>query len=301
MAHLCMLLVPILVFGVPDASQAALRVLACEPEWGALVQELGGEVVRVDVATTPRQDPHRIEARPSLIGKARRADLVVCSGAELEIGWLPLLLQQSGNARIQLGTPGYFLAADFVQRLEVPSRADRSQGDVHASGNPHIQNDPRNISVVADALAARLAELDPGSAEHYRARHADFARRWAEAMQRWTAHAASLEGTPIVVHHRSWVYLESWLGLYEVAALEPKPGVPPTSGHLARVLAQLQTQPARMVIRATYEDPRPSEWLSERASVPAVVLPFTVGGTDGTDDLFSFFDETLRLLLEASR
>src|SRR5207249_1638612 len=141
-------------------TSAALKVLACEPEWGALVQELAGDHASVYVATTALQDPHRIQAKPSLIASARSADLVVCTGAELEIGWLPVLLRQSGNAAVQPGQPGNFEAAAYVNKLEVPTRLDRAEGDIHAAGNPHIQTDPRNFVPIAEALAARLATLD---------------------------------------------------------------------------------------------------------------------------------------------
>ena len=141
---------------------AALRVFACEPEWGALAQELGGDLVDVSVATTALQDPHQIQAKPSLIARARNADLVVCTGAELEIGWLPVLLQQSGNAKVQPGQPGNFAAADYVRKLEVPTQLDRSQGDVHAAGNPHIQTDPRNIAQVASGARRAAAAGRPG-------------------------------------------------------------------------------------------------------------------------------------------
>ena len=175
-------------------AHAALRVLACEPEWGALVQELGGPLVDVSVATTALQDPHQIQARPSLIARARNADLLVCTGAELEVGWLPVLLQQSGNAKIQPGQPGNFAAADVVRKLDVPAQVDRSQGDVHAAGNPHIQTDPRNIARVATALTARLQQLDAGNAGAYADRAKDFQQRWQQAMARWAAKAAPLQG-----------------------------------------------------------------------------------------------------------
>jgi zinc/manganese transport system substrate-binding protein len=171
---------------VAAPAHAALRVFACEPEWGALAQELGGPLVDVTVATNALQDPHQIQAKPSLIARVRNADLVACTGAELEIGWLPALLQQSGNAKVQPGQPGHFAAADFVRKLEVPAQLDRSQGDVHAAGNPHIQTDPRNIAVVAKALTARLQQVDPGHAAQYATRQADFTRRWQEAMERWS-------------------------------------------------------------------------------------------------------------------
>ncbi|KPJ61206.1 MAG: zinc ABC transporter substrate-binding protein [Latescibacteria bacterium DG_63] len=282
-------------------AQGELRVFACEPEWGALAEELGGNVLTVYTATTGKQDPHHIEARPSLLAKARQADLLICTGAELEIGWLPLLLRKTGNPRIQPGQPGYFVASDFVELREKPRHLDRSEGDIHASGNPHIQTDPHNIGLVADALAARLAELDPKNVEHYKRRYRDFSERWQVALERWNAQGAFLKGVPVVVHHKSWVYLEHWLGMREVCALEPKPGLPPNSGHLARVLSQLEKRPADLIIYAAYQDPRSAHWLSKKADVPAVALPFTVGGTKEAEDLFALYDDTLNRLLEATK
>jgi zinc/manganese transport system substrate-binding protein len=280
-------------------AHAALRVFACEPEWGALAQELGGKLVEVSVATTALQDPHQIQAKPSLIARARNADLVVCTGAELEIGWLPVLLQQSGNAKVQSGQPGNFAAADFVRKLDLPGQLDRSQGDVHAAGNPHIQTDPRNIAQVAAALGARLQQVDPGHAVEYAKAQADFGRRWQQAMGRWEAQAAPLRGVPVVSQHKAFVYLYDWLGLKEVAVLEPKPGVEPTASHLQSVQASLKTTPARMVLYAAYQDSRASDWLSKNARIPTVKIAFTVGGTDAAKDLFGLFDDTVARLLAA--
>lgn len=281
-------------------AHAALRVFACEPEWGALAKELGGSLVDVTVATNALQDPHQIQAKPSLIARMRSADLVACTGAELEIGWLPVLLQQSGNNRVQPGQPGNFAAADYVRKLEVPTVLDRAQGDVHAAGNPHIQTDPRNIAAVAKALAARLQQLDAGHAAEYAKREADFGQRWQQAIARWTAQAQPLRGINVVSQHKAFVYLYDWLGMKEVAVLEPKPGVEPTVAHLQAVLATLKASPARLVIYAAYQDPRPSEWLSQNAHIPAVKDPFTVGGTDGAKDLFGLFDDTVARLLAAA-
>ena len=285
---------------LPLPSLAALKVFACEPEWGALAQELGGSLVEVTVATNALQDPHQIQAKPSLIARTRNADLVACTGAELEIGWLPVLLQQSGNARVQSGQPGNFAAADYVRKLEVPQLLDRSQGDVHAAGNPHIQTDPRNIALVATALGARLAQLDVAHASDYNARLADFLKRWQQAMQRWNAQAAPLKGIEVVSQHKAFVYLYDWLGIKEVAVLEAKPGVEPSASHLQTVLASLKTAKARMTLYAAYQDAKPSEWLNKNAGVPAVKIPFTVGGTDGTKDLFGLFDDTVARLLAAA-
>lgn len=278
---------------------AALDIFACEPEWGALVQELGGDRVSVYVATSGFQDPHHIQAKPSLLARARRAQLVVCAGAELEIGWLPIVLRQSGNNAVQPGQPGYFEAANYVHRLEVPTNLDRSAGDVHAGGNPHVQTDPRNIGLVATALVQRMGEIDPAHAAFYKQRYADFAQRWETAIQRWNKQAAPLKGVVVVAHHRSWAYLNNWLGLREVAELEPKPGVEPTAAHLEEVLALLKRDPARLIIRSAYEDGRASEWLAQRAGIPAVMLPFTVGGSDRAKDLFGLYDDTVTRLVGA--
>jgi zinc/manganese transport system substrate-binding protein len=292
------LLVPLALWAAP--AQAALRVFACEPEWAALTKELGGDLVDVTSATTALQDPHQIQAKPSLIARVRNADLVVCTGAELEVGWLPPLLQQSGNAKVQPGQAGNFAAADFVRKLEIPTQLDRSQGDVHAAGNPHIQTDPRNIAAVAGALGARLAQIDPLHVAQYADRQAAFMQRWQQAMTRWATEAAPLRGAPVVSQHKAFAYLYDWLGMKEVAVLEPKPGVEPTPSHLQEVLATLKARPAKMVIYSAYLDPRPSEWLSKNAGIPAVKVPFTVGGTDGAKDLFGLFDDTVARLVNAA-
>jgi len=291
-----LLLLPLLV-AMP--ARAALNVFACEPEWGALVTELAGEDAKVFVATTARQDPHRIEARPALIARLRNADLAVCTGAELEIGWMPVLLRQAANGRVQPGTPGWFAAAEQVRLLEVPTRLDRSEGDIHAAGNPHVHTDPRNIRAIAVALAARLRQLDPTQAASYTARERSFLQRWDAAIARWTAKAAPLRGTVIVVHHKNWTYLEDWLGLMEAGTIEPKPGVPPGSAHLASLLDSMRRQGVRFVLYTPYEDPRPAAFVAENSGSVAVMLPYTVGGTDRASDLFALFDDTIDRLAAA--
>lgn len=290
-----------LALGTITLPAHALKVVACEPEWGALTQELAGDHASIYVATHALQDPHNIQARPSLIAAVRNAELLVCTGAELEVGWLPVLLRQAGNGAVQPGQPGMFNAADFVRKLEVPTRLDRADGDVHASGNPHIQTDPRNIAAVAPALAKRLSEVDPAHATDYAKRLADFQGRWGQAVQRWTQAAAPLKGLPIVVQHKGFPYLENWLGLQQVATLEPKPGVEPSSSYLSSVLGKLQQQPAKVIVRAAYNDGRSAQWLAERSHLPVAVLPFTVGGSDRAKDLFGLFDDTVDTLLKAAK
>lgn len=288
-----------LSFAAPQA-QAALRVLTCEPEWAALTRELAGDLAEVDSATTALQDPHRIQARPSLLARARRADLLICTGAGLEAGWLPLLQRDAGNGRIQPGQPGYFEVTAGMPLLERPTRVDRAQGDVHPAGNPHVHLDPRRIATIAAALAQRLAQLDPAHAAQFAQRQADFASRWQAAIARWAEQGARLKGVPVVVHHKNFAYLADWLGLEVVGDLEPKPGVEPSAAHLAALLATLEARPARMILRAAYQSPRPAQWLADKAGIPAVELPFTVGGAPGTDDLFGLFDVTLARLLQAA-
>ena len=200
-------------------ASATLNVFATVPEWGALAEELGGDKVKIYVATNALQDPHHVEAKPSLIARARSADLIVATGAELEIGWLPLVLQQAGNPKVQPGKPGYFEAAPFVTLLDKPTRLDRAEGDVHAAGDPHIQTDPRNIALVAAPLAARLAEIDPPNAAYYQSRYKAFSDRWTSAIARWEKEAAPLKGVAIIVQHKAFTYLIAWLGLKEVASL----------------------------------------------------------------------------------
>jgi zinc/manganese transport system substrate-binding protein len=280
---------------------ANLNVFACEPEWGALAGEIGGDKVSVYTATTGGQDPHQVQARPGLIARARNADISVCTGAELEIAWLPQIVQQTANPEIRPGAPGAFEASSFITLLEVPSRLDRAEGDIHTLGNPHIQTNPNNILTVAKPLAARFAQLDPPNAAIYAARLADFTTRWQAALAKWQEQAAPLKGVPIAVEHLSWVYMENWLGLKRIVALEPKPGVPPSAGYLAQVLDTLQKMPAKMVVRAAYEDERPSRFIADRIHIPALLLPFTVGGTDGATNLFSLYDDTINRLLAAAK
>jgi len=276
---------------------AALNIFACEPEWAALTQQLAGNQASIYTATGALQDPHQVQARPSLIAKARNAQLVVCTGAELEIGWMPLVLRESVNSAIQPGSLGNFEAAKYVSMLEVPTRLDRADGDVHAAGNPHIQTDARNFLPVAEALSKRLIQLDPANTAFYQQQLATFSQQWHTAIAKWEKQAAPLKGVSIVVQHKGFPYLNDWLGLKEVAELEPKPGMEPSAAYLGSVLSDLQQHPAKMVIRAAYQNGRPSEWIAERAHIPAVIVPFSVGGTPQATDLFTMFDDTIQRLL----
>ncbi|MCU7800315.1 MAG: zinc ABC transporter substrate-binding protein [gamma proteobacterium symbiont of Lucinoma myriamae] len=287
----------ILIFLLCSASShAKINVFACEPEWASLVQILAGDQVDIFSATTALQDPHHIQARPSLIAKARRADLLICTGAELEAGWLPLLLRKSANGNILPGQTGHFMASEHVLLLEKPKLLDRSQGDVHADGNPHIHLDPHRIMRIAEALSRTLSRVDPDNQAYYQNNWSSFKESWSQAIAKWEQLGQSLRGKQIVVNHNSWVYLEDWLKLERVATLEPKPGIAPSSTHLAQVLAELKDNQADMILYASYQNDKAVRWLEQKTHIPVVTLPFTVS-TDET--LFEWYESIIKQLLDS--
>ncbi|MDO5058042.1 MAG: zinc ABC transporter substrate-binding protein [Lautropia sp.] len=293
----CVLSAPLLV---SSPAHASLDVFACEPEWAALVHELL-PTARLHTATHDRQDPHHIEARPSLIAALRRAELAVCTGAALESGWLPMLQQRAGNPRVQEGEPGLFLAAHQVQLLDPHAGfVSPFDGDIHPEGNPHLHLDPERLPIVAQALAHRLAQLAPADTEHIRQRHHQWQADWRRHLQRWQAVAAPLRGMPVVIQHNTFSYLWRWAGIRPVADLEPRPGLPPTPGHLRRVLGLTRQQEPQAIITAHYQDPRPAHWLSAQlpGQPPVLQLPATVSpaGKGEVPTLAALFDTLLHQL-----
>jgi len=293
------LIVALLFILAPVSASAQLRVFACEPEWAALVDEIGGDLVESYSATTALQDPHYIQARPSLIAKVRNADLVICSGAQLEIGWLPALLQKANNRKVLPGNDGYMEASSFVVRVDATGNLDRAKGDIHPQGNPHVQTDPHNITAVARALGDRMSKIDSINSNSYELNLEQFITKWTLAISGWEDRASPLRGKRAITHHKSWVYLLRWLGIEEVENLEAIPGLPPTATHLGKLTSEFSEGGAEVIIRAPYQHAKPSEWLSERTGIPAIVLPLSVGGTEGATDLFALFDEIISRLTEA--
>lgn len=287
-----------LLFGLllaPGLAQAELRIFACEPEWAALARELVPDAT-IDVATTHAQDPHYVQARPSLIAKVRQADLVFCTGAELEIGWLPALLQKANNAAVMDPQLGLLYATEQVALLDVQTHADRSQGDTHATGNPHVHLSPQRVLGIAHALNRRLQLLQPEQAKVIDERHQAFAARWLQAQDSWQQQAQGLRGLALVAYHSSYRYLFDWLGLVQVGDLEPKPGLPPTSGHLARLLAELRQAPPAVIVHTAYQQSQAAEWLGGQLAVPVLQLPYTVGDGD-SQNLFTLYQQIIEQLL----
>lgn len=283
---------------LPLISQASINIFACEPEWAALAEEIGKDKVSVFSATTGKQDPHHIEARPGLIAKARRADLLICTGADLEAGWLPLLLKKSANGKIIAGASGNFMSSDYVELLDKPLAMDRSQGDIHAAGNPHFHLNPHHILTVAKAFTARLGEIDKTNSDFYQASLSDFSQRWQVATTAWEQQAQGIKSNSYVVDHKSWIYLADWLHIDMNTTIEPRPGIPPSSEHLSQLIKIIKEKNIQKIFYAAHANPRAAQWLADQTGTQAIELPYTVGGNDKANNLFSLFDETLRLLLE---
>jgi zinc/manganese transport system substrate-binding protein len=283
---------------------AAFTVFACEPEWAALTRVLM-PAARVHVATHVGQDPHHIEARPALIAQLRSADLAVCTGASLESGWLPTLQERAGNARAR----DVFFASDHVVLIDPQPGAIGTPwaGDVHAEGNPHLHVDPRNLLVVARELSERLGNEAPAERAAIEQRRMGFETRWRLQVTEWEARAAPLRGQQLAAQHTGFGYLWHWLGMKQVADLEPKPGMSPTPGHLKRLLEGLRAKPPLAVVISAYQDPRPGRWLTAQlaadgtAVVPLLVLPATVPAGAGEKELVQWMDGLLRELLQAAR
>ncbi|WP_434001952.1 metal ABC transporter solute-binding protein, Zn/Mn family [Endozoicomonas sp.] len=285
---------------LPVSSHAALTVFACEPEWAALSEEIAPGA-KIYTATTARQDPHHIQARPGLISKMRKADIVVCSGAELEIGWLPVLQMKSANPNVQSRNKGLFFAADQVETIGKLKKVDPTMGDVHPEGNPHLHLDPYRMEKIAQALAERMAKLDPENRDEYLKNAKKFSEDWEVSIKRWEKEAAPLKGKNLVTYHSNFDYLLEWLGVNVVGDLEPKPGLPPSSQHLASLLGMSRKTHIDAIVYASYQDKKGADWLSQKAGVPATELPMSVGGSEQSTNLISLYNDLIQKLLKVTR
>ena len=277
---------------------AQMNIFACEPEYAALAKELAPDA-RIYSATTAMQDPHQVQARPSLIAKMRQADLVICAGAELEVGWLPMLQMKAANAQVRSTDKGLFFAAEHVQTLDQMSNVDRSMGDVHSLGNPHVHFSPQRMLTIAQALTDKLIQLDEKQSAGYQQQLSHFTARWQSATSKWQVKVRSLQGMKVIAYHSSFRYLFDFANIEQVADLEPKPGLPPTSSHLASLLKRASQGDIAAIIIASYQNQRGANWLAEKSNLPVIVLPLSVGGNKQSNDLFSLYDNTLDLLTQA--
>jgi zinc/manganese transport system substrate-binding protein len=288
-----------LLGGAPQAS-AALRVVATTQDLEALVKEVGGDKVETESLAKGYQDPHFVEAKPSFILRLNRADLLVVVGRELEIGWLPALINQARNAKIQPGGAGYLDASLTAKILDVPTGAiTRAEGDVHPQGNPHYWLDPGNGRRIAKAVQDRLSQLDPANAAVFAQREADFERRLGEAEQRWKAAMAPYKSLKVVTYHRSWPNFADAFGLDVVGYVEPKPGIPPSPAHSLDLIQQMKRDNVKLIVIEPYFDPKTPNSIGSQTGAQVVTLAPSVGGEKEVTDYFKLFDYDIAKLTAA--
>jgi zinc/manganese transport system substrate-binding protein len=281
-------------------AQAALDVVATTEDLADLAREVGGDKVKVEAIARGYQDPHFVEAKPSFILKLSKADLLVVVGRDLEVGWLPPLVQQSRNARIQPGADGYLDASLTAKILEIPTgKITRAMGDVHPAGNPHYWLDPGNGRRVAKAIADKLARMAPADAASFAARYADFDQRLAAAEKRWDEQMAPYKGLKVVTYHRSWANFVDRFGLDVIGYVEPRPGIPPSPSHLFELIAEMKRQGVKILIVEPYFDLKTPGMVARETGARVVVLPPSVGGAKEITGYIQLFDHDLKLLLAA--
>jgi len=298
----------LLLSGVGGASAAPLEVFACVPEWASLAKAIGGDrLANVTLATSALDNPESMKPTPGMIASLSKADLIVCTGSGLEDSWLPAMLDRAGNTKVGKGKPGYFMASEYVKLIEDDQdENDHGHGEakaaggghMHEAGNPHIQGDPNNVRLVAGQLAKRLIALDPEGKDVYSANAKTFIADLTKLTKELQTKAAPLKGINIAVQHGHSVYLLKWLGVKTAATVEPEPGVAPGPAHLTEIIAEVPKDKIKFVIYAPYEDPGASKYVTEKAKIPLVKLPFTVGGSPEASDLFGLYKDSVDRLLD---
>lgn len=275
----------------------ALNIFVCEPEWKAFLESHAPDAT-IYSATTAKQDPHYVQARPSLIAKMRQADMAMCSGAELEVGWLPMLQVRSSNGAVQNGSQSMIYATDFVRMLDTHDHVDRSMGDIHAHGNPHVQFAANDIIPLSHAVTKRLLVLDPDNAQTYQFNGMKFRAHWRKKLNEWNEKAAPLKGKQVVGYHETYRYLYDWLGMEQIADLEPKPGISPTTSHL-QSLTKLNTNSFKAIVYSSHQDKRPANWLQQHTNKPLIQLPLTVSDGESLDEMYDqVIDDLLDVLVQ---
>lgn len=273
--------VPFLAVAKPVAAQ--LNVVATTPELGDIVHQVGGTAVEVTVLARPNEDPHFVDPKPSFIVKLNRADALVEGGAELEVGWLPALLDQARNDKLSEGAPGRIRCAEAVELLEIPTTLDRSKGDVHAAGNPHYLVDPRNAQKVATFIGESLCSLQPSSCEAFRTSARGFAERIENKMVAWEAALSASRGAHLAAHHNTWLYFGKRFGLSIDTFLESSPGIPPSPAHLIKVIGEIRAKRIRAVLVEPYQHRKAAESIAESTGIRVLDVAQFPGGIEGSE------------------
>jgi zinc/manganese transport system substrate-binding protein len=285
---------------MPARAAGKIKIVTATSDLAALAQEVGGDHVEVESIAKGYQDPHFVEAKPSYLLKLRQADLLVVVGLQLEIGWLPPLITQSGNSRIQVGGPGYLDASQFAEILEKPTgEVTRAQGDVHPYGNPHYWLDPENGRRVAKGIADKLAELRSSDAAYFNQNFESFSQRLTDASKKWLAEMEPYRGRKVITYHRSWPNFLKYFGLVTVGEIEPRPGIPPTPSHTLDLINIVKREHVSVILVEPYFDPKTPQSIARETGAQAVVMPPSVGGEKEITDYFKLFDYDLNLLIKA--
>jgi zinc/manganese transport system substrate-binding protein len=288
-----------LLFALTGSAQGKLNVIATTEDLAAIAREVGGDRITIDALARGYQDPHFVEAKPSFILKLQKADLLVVVGRELEIGWLPPLIQQSRNARIQAGAEGYLDASTQARILDIPQgQITRAMGDVHPSGNPHYWLDPENGKAIARSIAAKLSQFRPGDKTYFDQRLADFNNRLSASLATWLAAMAPFKATKVVTYHRSYPNFADRFGLDVVGYVEPRPGIPPSPGHTLDLIQEMKRQQIRVILMEPYFDQKTPNSIARQTGATVVVLPPSVGGEKTITDYFKLFDYNVNLLVQ---
>src|SRR5205809_3814959 len=288
------------LFSAPLASAKKLNVITSTSDLTALAQEVGGDKIDVESIAKGYQDPHFVEAKPSFLLKLRHADLLIVVGLELEIGWLPPLISQSTNPKIQVGAPGYFDASRFAKILEIPTgQVTRAEGDVHPLGNPHYWLDPENGLRIAKGIADKFSEMHPGDSAYFAQRYASLEQRLKQADQQWLAQMKPYAGRKIVTYHRSWPNFAEHFGLNVVGYVEPRPGIPPSPQHTVELIGQMKRDGVKIIVVEPYFDLKTPNAIARETGGQVVVLPPSVGGEKEIKDYFSLFDYDITKLKQA--
>ncbi len=277
-------------------ASAQLRVVATTPDLASVAREIGGDRVSVVALAKPTEDPHFVDAKPSFIVTLNRADALIEGGAELELGWLPPLLENSRNSKIGAGAPGRIVASDGIRLLEIPTSFDRSKGDIHSLGNPHFMIDPVSVKIVARNIANHFAQLDPKSAATYNANLAKFNATLDARFAEWQKQLAPYRGAKIVTYHRDFIYLAQRFGLSIVDELEPKPGIAPSPAHLARVIGEMKSNNAKVILVQPFQNRKTAETVARQTGATVLDTPQQPGAVSNTTTYFNMMDNLVRAL-----
>jgi ABC-type Zn uptake system ZnuABC Zn-binding protein ZnuA len=287
--------------GTAASLAAKLKVVATTPDLAAIAREIGGNAVDVTALAKPTEDPHYVDAKPSHIVTLNRADVLIEGGAELELGWLPPLLENSRNGKIAAGAPGRIIASQGVKMLEIPTTFDRSKGDVHALGNPHFLIDPLNAKIVAGEIADHFAQVDPKQASLYRANLASFNAKVDAKLAEWQGTLAPFKGAKIVTYHKDFVYLAQRFNLQIVETLEPKPGIAPSPAHIAQVIGAMKAANARVILVQPYQNRRTAETVARQTGAVVLDIPQQPGARRDATTYFAMMDYLVTTLATALR